>query len=152
MPSGRAPRWQIKNPNGDGRNYLVTDEAVTLLAEADQALAGNHAETLGVFVREERDPFTRALITSQRCRVARQDDGSYRVTVTDQVGPGAEDRQAERRMRQLRRVEVLARQAEPSLEDLEADPEVMAEGDKILGSEGRAARGIPFGPRKERGE
>ena len=22
------PRWEIKNPIGDGRNYLVTDEAI----------------------------------------------------------------------------------------------------------------------------
>jgi hypothetical protein len=22
------PRWEIKNPSGDGRNYLMTDEAI----------------------------------------------------------------------------------------------------------------------------
>ena len=38
-----------------------------------------------MFTKEERDPFTRALITGQRCKVIRQADSTYQVTVTDEV-------------------------------------------------------------------
>jgi hypothetical protein len=64
---------------------MTLEQAMTLLAEADQAHAGDQAETLGVFIKEERDPFTRALIRGQRCKVTRQADGTYQVTVTDEV-------------------------------------------------------------------
>ena len=129
---------------------MTLEQAIKLLAEADLYHQAGAPETLGVFTRETRDVITRTLERRERLKVTRQDDGSYLVTVTDEVGPGAEDRQAERRMRQPRRAEVLTRQAEPSLEDLETDPEVMAEGDKILG--GEAVLGIPLGPREERGQ
>ena len=79
----RTPQDMILRYTG-----MLLGQAMTLLAEADQAHAGDQAETLGVFIREERDPFTRALISGQRCRVVRQDGGTYRVTVTDEVGPG----------------------------------------------------------------
>ena len=241
------PRWEIKNPSGDGRNYLVTDEAIRtfgrelmtelminlpplpeqawtpparkevtimtnrdpepgicghpgssggvcglvpghrgphrplhvrqdpepirtpqdmilaypgmtleqaikLLAEADLDYQAGAPQTLGVFIGETRDVITRTLERRERLTVTRQDDGSYLVTVTDEVGPGTEDRQAERRMPQQRRSEALARQAEPGRDDLEADPEAMAKGDRILGGQGEAVLRKPLGPREERGE
>ena len=68
------------------------------------------------------------------------------------VKRAAEDRLARRKLAQLLVAETLARQAEPSLDDLEADPEVVAVADKILRGEGGAILGIPFGPREEHGE
>jgi hypothetical protein len=65
---------------------MTLDQATTLLGEADQAAEGDPAETLGVFLREERDPFTRALIRGQRLKVARLAEGPYQVTVTDEAG------------------------------------------------------------------
>lgn len=70
---------------------MMLAQAVTLLAEADQAHARDPAETLGVFIREERDPVTRALIYGQRLKITRQDGGSYRVTVTDEAGRRSHD-------------------------------------------------------------
>jgi hypothetical protein len=102
---------------------MTLEQAMKLLSEADLYYQAGAPETLGVS-----------------------------VTVTDKAGPGTEDRQAELRMRQPRRAEALTRQAEPGLEDLEADPEAMAEGDKILRGQGEAVPGKPLGPREERGE
>lgn len=64
------------------------ETAQRLVDEADDGYAPGAPDTLGVFLREERDPFTGALISGQRWKVIRQDDGSYLVTVTDEVRGG----------------------------------------------------------------
>ena len=55
---------------------MTLETARTLLGEADQAAAGDQAETLGVFVREDRDPIMRTVVYGQRCKVTRLADGT----------------------------------------------------------------------------
>lgn len=60
---------------------MTREQAQTLLTEADLYYQAGAPETLGVFLREVRDVLTRALESAQRCRVIRQDDDTYEVTV-----------------------------------------------------------------------
>jgi hypothetical protein len=56
--------------------------AQRLVAEADEGYAPGSADTLGRFVMEVRNPFTRALESGAAYKITRQDDGTYLVTET----------------------------------------------------------------------
>ncbi len=57
--------------------------AQRLVDEADDRYAPGSPDTLGRFVMEVRNPFTRALESQAAYKIGRQDDGRYLVTETE---------------------------------------------------------------------